>query len=238
MKLSDYCFTEGSRVLITPVQASRFAKEVAGDFNPIHDPDAKRFCVPGDWLFALVLDRYGLNRQMLFTFKGMVGPNIALHLPESPGDAFEIRDAADRTYLKVERSGPVSKDTELIAALTRRYIEFSGHNFPHILVPLMTKHRVMINTERPLVIYESMSFSFDRLDFVDPILELKDSKLVVHGKRGDAHLSFVVKTVDEVVGTGRKTLVLSGLSELDEAKLQDLVEWFDAHRIAYLEAQA
>lgn len=234
MNLSDYCSIDGESVRISPIQASRFAKQVAGDFNPIHDPDAKRFCVPGDLLFALVLEKCGISRQMSFTFTGMVGPNVSLHFPKSPENAFEVRDSADRTFLKVNRSGPVSKDRSLIDSFTKGYVAFSGHNFPHILVPLMAEHRVMINTDRPLVVYESMSFGLDRLDLVHPQLELTETTLDVHGKRGNAHLSFLVKMAGEVVGTGRKKLVLSGLRELEEAKLQHLVERFDARRTEYL----
>lgn len=56
-------------VHISASQASQFAKEVAGDFNPIHDPDARRFCVPGDLLFAVVVSRFGLSRHMTFQFR-------------------------------------------------------------------------------------------------------------------------------------------------------------------------
>ena len=54
-------------------QACEFAKQVATDFNPIHDEDAKRFCVPGDLLFAVLLHKYGLTEQLSCTFNGMVG---------------------------------------------------------------------------------------------------------------------------------------------------------------------
>ena len=48
MFLKDfYSINEGS-VSIVAEQASMFAKEVAHDFKPLHDVDAKRFCVAGD----------------------------------------------------------------------------------------------------------------------------------------------------------------------------------------------
>jgi hypothetical protein len=64
---------QGRHVLISPDQGSRFAKDIAGDFNPIHDADSRRFCVPGDLLFALVLARYGVSACMHCRFVGMVG---------------------------------------------------------------------------------------------------------------------------------------------------------------------
>ena len=55
MFLQNYYSEENKKIHFSRQQASRFAKEIAGDFNPIHDPEAKRFCVPGDLLFALVM---------------------------------------------------------------------------------------------------------------------------------------------------------------------------------------
>ena len=49
-----YQESEG-KVSVTREQASRFAKSIADDCNPLHDIDAKRFCVPGDLLFSMVL---------------------------------------------------------------------------------------------------------------------------------------------------------------------------------------
>ncbi|MGM8892055.1 DUF3581 family protein, partial [Psychrobacter sp. 1Y1] len=78
MFLSSYFKKENQSVSITPQQASDFAKIVAQDFNPIHDVAAKRFCVPGDLLFALVLNEYGLSQKMTFNFAGMVGDGVKL----------------------------------------------------------------------------------------------------------------------------------------------------------------
>ena len=64
MEINDfYTVSEASadeRISFSEQQASDFAKGVAGDFNPIHDPGAKRFCVPGDLLFAVLLHRFGI----------------------------------------------------------------------------------------------------------------------------------------------------------------------------------
>ena len=53
----DFYAQRGEYVVISAEQASRFAKGVAGDYNPIHNPGARRFCVPGDLLFTLVLTK-------------------------------------------------------------------------------------------------------------------------------------------------------------------------------------
>lgn len=234
MFLSPFFSEDGPDVRISPQQGSAFAKQVAGDFNPIHDPDNKRFCVPGDLLFALVLSRYGLSQRMQFRFTGMVAGGTALRLPRGAADTFAVQDSAGKTYLEVTRHGEVSSDRSLVERLIRSYVAFSGRNFPHILVPLMQRHGVMINTERPLVIYECMSFELEHPDLSEIRLELVDSTLEVKGKRGDARLYFELRSGNEVIGTGQKKLVLSGLRDLDAAALQGLVDryagWAAAHR--------
>ena len=118
------------KVLINAQQASGFAKDIAGDFNPIHDPDAKRFCVPGDLLFALVLEKYGLSQTMFFAFSGMVGHGVNLNFPVTDAAEFEISDDSGKTYLKVQRSGTTVSDESLIEPFLLNYVAFSGPNFP------------------------------------------------------------------------------------------------------------
>ena len=62
MFLEHYCQVDGEKISFTRQQASDFAKNVADDFNPLHDIDAKRFCVPGDLLFAISLETAGLSQ--------------------------------------------------------------------------------------------------------------------------------------------------------------------------------
>ena len=220
-------------ITIKSEQASSFAKDVARDFNPLHNPDAKRFLVPGDLLFALVLARNGLSQQMKFNYTGMVGHDVPLKFPKQPEDRFTIVDHKNKQYLNVSREGDTSTHMPLIEAFTRAYVAFSGHSFPHILVPLMKANQVMINPDRPMVIYESMSFKLDHLDIQSPTLELADSTLEVQGKRGTVSLQFNVVDNGQVVGQGCKTLVLSGLREYDESKVQELVEGYELGKADY-----
>lgn len=229
---SYYNINEGT-ILVSPRQASDFAKNVAGDFNPIHDEDAKRFCVPGDLLFALVLNQYGLSQHMNFVFSGMVGGGVKLIFPEAANEDITISDSNGKGYLSIKRSGDNSTDPTLIHNLTRRYVEFSGQTFPHILVPLMAKRNVMINPDRPLVIYESMMININRMNISDPQLELSHSTLEVDGKRGSVCLEFSIKDAGEVVGTGKKNMVLSGLREFEQSTIDQLVNDYTARKNAY-----
>lgn len=238
MFLKNYYSVENGCVAIDANQASLFAKEIAGDFNPIHDPDSKRFCVPGDLLFSLVLEKYGLSEQMMFTFSGMVGHGVRLKFPSTSETQFDVADENGKTYLKIERSGKTVKDEQLIAALARDYVAFSGQNFPYVLVPLLKKENVMINLDRPLVIYDCMSLKFSHLNFSQPYLEMLDPEVQVSGKRGSAHLHFQIKADDKVVGSGYKKLAISGLRQYDAVPMQAFVDDYLARKEQYLETLA
>jgi len=233
MFLRDY-YHENGALLISRQQASDFAKKVAGDFNPIHDEDAKRFCVPGDLLFSLVLSKYGISQKMNFNFGGMVGDNTGLCFPELGTEkTVHINDLAGKQYLSIEREGAISKDPKLIHDLTCRYVEFSGQTFPHILVPLMAEHNVMLNPDRPMVIYENMRIDMLSLDILDPQLELTDSTLSVDGKRGNVSLVFSIKSAGKIVGTGQKNLILSGLRQFEQENIDQLVNNYSDRKLAY-----
>ncbi|MCE8009958.1 DUF3581 domain-containing protein [Billgrantia desiderata] len=237
MFLDPYHTQTGSRVRISAQQASDFAKRIAGDFNPIHDADARRFCVPGDLLFALVLSRFGLSQRMDFHFRSMVGDGTPLSLEESDSGQVEVKDDEGKQYLEVGRSGAENHDAAAVEAFTRCYVAFSGKNFPHVLKPLLEEQGVMFNPKRPLVIYDSMGFSLERTDLTGPTLELVDSRLEVNGKRGDVKLEFRITDRGEVVGSGSKKLVVSGLSEYDPAAMEAIVAEFYRLKAAYEGAQ-
>lgn len=232
MFLSPFYQKQANHVTISAQQASNFAKQIAGDFNPIHDVGAKRFCVPGDLLFALVLTEQGLSQNMQFNFEGMVGDKVELLLEDDANDSFAIKDAKDKTYLNVKRSGDICECDVQKAAFIKRYVAFSGVNFIHVLVPLMKQHNVMINPTRPLVIYESMAFHLDHFDFTDIELELVEQTLTVDGKRGDVSLKFELHSQGRVIGSGLKTLVLSGLRPLEDDKMAQMCADYEGRKEA------
>ena len=233
MNLEKYCNLDGNRLSFTRQQASDFAKKVAGDFNSIHDVDSTRFCVPGDLLFAVIIHHYGLRQVMSFSFSGMVSDADTLILPEVDAREISIYDDNDKKYLDVSTDGARSRDPELIEDLTRKYVEFSGHTFPHVLVPLMQQNNVMINTERPLVIYDHMRISLDRLDIKSVDLELTENRFRLYGKRGDVALNYNLVSNGETVGKGQKKMVLSGLREFDQARIDELIDLYNERRLAY-----
>ena len=90
----------------------------------------------------------------------------------------------------------------MIESFIRDYVAFSGQNFPYVLVPLLAQENVMFNINRPLVIYESMTLSFDHLDFQQASVEMLEPKMEVNGKRATAFLHFQIKAGGDGVGTG------------------------------------
>lgn len=233
MFLDPFYSEENGFIQISAEQASQFAKGISDDFNPIHDPGSRRFCVPGDLLFALVLSKYGLSQNMSFRFSGMVGALTPLAFPNSDAPHLEIVNDKGKDFMDIERSGEVSHNSDMIQAMIKSYVVFSGHNFPDILVPLMAEHEVMINPARPLVIYEGMSFNLEHLNFSNPELELSKSSLQVSGKRGNVELQFNIIDAGRPVGTGLKKLVLSGLREYEEAAMQDMCDQYYSFKENY-----
>ena len=89
----------------------------------------------------------------------------------------------------------------------------------------------MINPARPLVIYENMSFELSSLSFERIRLELDNSELQINGKRGDVALSFnLYDEQDQLIGHGRKSLILSALRELDEVSIQAMLTEYDQRK--------
>ena len=234
MQLEKYFNLEGSRLSFTRQQASDFAKFVANDFNSIHDVDSKRFCVPGDLLFAAIIRHYGLRQTMGFSFSGMVREDDTLILPAVNAREISIYDEFDKKYLDVSSDGEHSQNPELIESLTRTCVEFSGHTFPHLLVPLMQENNVMINPERPLVIYDHVRISLETLDIDTVELKLRENIFRLYGKRGDVAFNYDLCCNGEKVGKGQKKMVLSGLREYDQAKIDGLVELYGARKSGYV----
>jgi hypothetical protein len=229
-----YSKSANQQLVVSAEQGSAFAKQVAGDFNPIHDVDSKRFCVPGDLLFALALQQYGLHQKMAFRFQGLVKADTALnypaHTPEVASAHLVVSNDREKPLLDLEYSGDYSHEFHEIEQFLKNYVSFSGHNFPHLLVPLMQEHDVMINPERPLVIYESMAFELSSLQFNNLNISLAGTSLRVEGKRGTAELHFSITNNDQQIGKGMKQLVLSGLRPFEQQAIDDMCEQYMASK--------
>ena len=234
MLLESYYTKRDNVISISAEQASNFAKQQCQDFNPIHDPENKRFCVPGDLLFSLALNEYGVSESMSFTFTNMVGADMGLIFPEADGDQIVINNEQGKSVLEISRKGNISHDPELIDSLIKNYVVFSGQNFPTLLMPLMKKHNVMFNPARPLVMYNSMSFEFDTLSLNNPVnVELADSYFEVQPKRADNFLHFNIADGEKAVGRGIKKIVVGGLKPYEHEAITTFSDAYEARRSAF-----
>ncbi len=234
MFLTPYFSVRDEQFQFTRRQASHFAKKIAGDFNPIHDEDNKRFCVPGDLLFAVLLKKEGIRQKMRFNFSGMVNDGVALKVENKCAGESAVTDEKGKEYLHMSHQGQVSHKSEFIEHVIKSYVQFSGMNFPHIMVPLMEEQQVMINPQRPLVIYESMEVEFSRLDLHHPEVEFSGATFDVEGKRGTVTLNFAFKEDGELVGKGSKRLLTSGLRPYDKTTIDQLVYDFTERKETFL----
>ena len=115
------------------------------------------------------------------------------------------------------------------------YVTFSGHAFPHILIPLMEHKGVMINPARPIVMYQSMLINLERFDLTDIKLELDTEKTTFdcHGKRGNVCLAFNLIASGETIGSGEKHMVVSGLKPFEKKAVDKITAEYDQWKKDY-----
>lgn len=231
MQVSQYYNTHADGVQISRDQGSRFAKLEAGDFNPLHDADAKRFVVPGDLLFSLLLTEFGGAEKMDFSFSGMVNEEMTIFLAKQ-GDQLTV-SAGEKVMTSATIAGAPIDDTSFITQLVGAYVSFSGQTYPHILVPVMRDAGVMINPARPMVMYQSMSIELDQAKQGEISLRPSEHQFDVNGKRGDMYLNFDILCDGDVIGRGSKHMLLSGLREYNEAAMTKLTEEYDSSKAKF-----
>lgn len=233
MFVESYYSRSGNFFSFSKQQASDFAKQLADDFNPLHDPDHRRFCVPGDLLFSLVLSQFGANQAMRFDFLETVNETHSVQFViEETGELF-IEGDDQKRFVRVVRQGDTFAAPASVEDLTRQYVAFSGQTFPHVLVGLMKKENVSVNPVRPMVMYQSMSLNFT--DFYRPNLTLKldDATLDVEERRGKVRLFFSLLAGGKMIGTGEKAMLMSGLREYNKSEVEQLVSLYNKRKRNY-----
>lgn len=215
MIIEDYYTLQDGQLSFSREQASTFAKFIAGDFNPIHDIDAKKFCVPGDLLFAVSLAHFGVSQNMRFDFESMVSEKTMITMPESMIRQAGLIDQNEKPIMSVECSGDSTGDKAFISSLIEKYVQFSGKTFPDILMDLMKRKDVMINPARPLIIYRNMSVHIDTFPSGELTLEFAGASLAAQGKKGSVQLEFDLHVDGKQIGHGTKSMVIAGLRPYD-----------------------
>ncbi|MFT6625659.1 MAG: hypothetical protein ACJAZI_001748 [Cycloclasticus sp.] len=233
MNLKQFYSKAGQQVHVSREQASCFAKSVAGDFNPIHNIDARRFCVPGDLLFAVALTELGISQNMRFDFESMVTEKTVVTLPEQLSNEFSLLDQNNKSQMTIHSSGEQTSDGAFIISLIEKYVQFSGRTFPEILVELMKKNDVMINPERPLIIYKDMAIHIDQFPQGELSLEFSGASMDVDGKKGSVKLEFDLAVDGRSIGHGTKEMVVSGLRPYDQSAIDQIVSEYNKTKLTY-----
>lgn len=231
-----YSLDSEGRWAISAEQGSHFAKHHANDFNPLHDADNRRFVVPGDLLFGLILNQFGLYRRMAFNFSAAVAADSPLLVEQTAVAAeqhIELTDSRGKLAMRAIASGECSRQQAMVNPLVAAYVSFSGQNFPAILMPLLQQQQVMINPERPLVMYEGMDFELDHFNFAAPQLEMQEATISVEGRRGQVVFNFAIVEQGAVVGSGKKYIALGGLRPYESAPMDAIVTDYLERRRVY-----
>jgi len=236
LDISSFATTTEHGMKFSQTQASDFAKGVAGDFNPLHDVGGKRFCVPGDLLFASLLSHYGVYQRLQVDLVALVNADVEVALPDKLSAENEFRDTNDRHLLSLKVSGESTSEQAFVTSLVLQYVRFSGKTFPDVLVDLMRDYNVMINPDRPLVIYKDMSLTLDSLQGDNLSLSLDQASMDVDGKKGKVCLRFIIKDGNSIIGQGEKNMLLSGLREFDHNAMSEIVNRYAEWKTAYNES--
>jgi len=222
--LAPFHALNGGQVCISAAQGSRFAKHIAGDHNPLHDEDSSRFCVPGDLLFALIVQRCGMARVMRLQFRGMLRGDTPLIFPDAPSEQSAVTDTNGREYVITRCDEPLTTPPAALRGMIEQYVACSGQTFPGLLQPLLRDQGVMFNPERPLVVYDSMGIQLEAPLTVPPAVRLRHSELTVNGKRGEVDYQYDILQADQIIGECWKKMLISGLRPYEHAAMASMID--------------
>ena len=236
MFLKPFYTQQGSCFSFSQQQASAFAKHIANDYNKIHDVDNQHFCVPGDLLFAVSLATFGLSEQISIDFTGKVKNDVDLQFTPFADNKCAIVNTAEQALMQLEMQGDNAHDEEIVTKLIKEYVHFSGKNFPNVMVPLMQEHQLMFNPSKALIMYRRMQINMTRVNLNNICLCYDDAVIEVRGKRATIIFKFNFYDGDELVGTGHKEMLVSGLLPYEESAMDDVIAAYHAIKANYTDS--
>ena len=210
------------RFSFTREQASAFAREKARDFNPLHDPDSTRFCVPGDLLFASACAWDGLSEHTDMHLEGMVDDRAILTLSGERAQR-QLTDSDGRVCARIRHEGATVQEPGLVQELVQAAVTFTGQHFFSTLIPRMKEYDVMVHPTRPLVVYDRIQLDLDKTQLTAPEIRSAGSDMQIEGRRGTLTLKFEFHENGKAVGRGSKTMQLRGLRQFDAEAVAVLV---------------
>jgi hypothetical protein len=97
----------------------------------------------------------------------------------------------------------------------------------------MKKNDVMINPERPLIIYKDMAIHIDQFPQGELSLEFSGASMDVDGKKGSVKLEFDLAVDGRSIGHGTKEMVVSGLRPYDQSAIDQIVSEYNKTKLTY-----
>lgn len=228
MHLKEYYSEHNGSFSFSQLQASNFAKLIANDYNNIHDVNSRRFCVPGDLLFALSLTKFGLYPNMKIEFKDMVKNDTSLQFTRVDDENTAITGEEEQEFMTLASSGEPVTEPTLITKIIQDYVRFSGENFPTLLVPLLKEKALMLSPTRALAMYKNMSINLHTQALNNPTIAFAGSDIEVQGKRATVILKFNFIEDAQIVGTGQKEMILSGLIPYQQEVVDGVIRDYEA----------
>ena len=136
--------------------------------------------------------------------------------------------------MELELDGKSSNDEHIISKIIKEYVQFSGKNFPDVMVPLMRTENLMFNPARALIMYKCMQINMTRVDVSSIELKFDEAVIDVKGKRATVTFKFDFYEGNEKVGTGQKEMLLSGLIPYEESVMNGVIADYQAAKEKYL----
>jgi len=134
-------------------------KEVAGDFNPIHDPGCPPLLRARRIYFSLsYFWRFGLSTDMTFHFSRPAGlKTCPANFAKGADGTIQVCDQARQGVSGSRPQRRHNTDKVFIEEFTLGYVAAFGQNFPPHHEALMESNGVMFNPTGQLVMYDSMT---------------------------------------------------------------------------------
>lgn len=210
-----------------PTACSAYARNVAKDFNPIHSHLAKKYCVPGDLIFALITEMHGAHNYMRVDFLNRVGAECKLFF-DTKRIALALLDVDKKLYAELATAGDKSVCPKRLKTVSNVVVSCTSGYFPYKLIDNLREENVMLSIRRSMVMLKSIEVELRNIHSASSLVaKYQSSGLELSGKRGEVKVYFQLFDDDGIsVGFVTKTVLIIGIEKFnDKASKQYLDDY-------------
>lgn len=211
------------------VACDAYARNVVKDFNPIHNHLAKNYCVPGDLIFALMVERGGVHGSMRMDFLNRVGKDSE-YIFVSGKAGMALLDRGNKVQAQLIGSGDASVCVKCISAVSDAVLSCTSSYFPYKMMRSLRAENLMLSGCRSLVILKSIEVNVSDLHFASDLTAVFCSSSLRHsGRRGtiDAHFQLVGGN-GQVLGQVIKTALIIGIERFNGKRSAQYLENYES----------